>query len=55
MKRKLLSVLLATAMVATLMVGCGKTETETTTILKEAKNSTKWIFEIFQKIAKEKN
>lgn len=31
------------------------TETETTTILKEAKNSTKWIFEIFQKIAKEKN
>ncbi len=30
MKRKLLSVLLATAMVATLMVGCGKTETETT-------------------------
>lgn len=29
--------------------------TETTTILKEAKNSTKWIFEIFQKIAKEKN
>lgn len=31
MKRKLLSVLLATAMVATLMVGCGKTETETTT------------------------
>lgn len=30
MKRKLLSVLLATAMVATLMVGCGNTETETT-------------------------
>lgn len=31
------------------------TETQTNTILKEAKNSTKWVFEIIQKIAKEKN
>lgn len=31
------------------------TKTDTNTILKEAKNSTKWIFETIQKIAKEKN